>query len=298
MRKWWIYQKERFPVVANGMLIAVFSGAAVGYSALLRKAPMEWEGFVAAFVFSLAAFAHLRIADEFKDAEEDRQFRPYRPVPRGLVTLRELGVVAALLAVLQVGAAFWLDPRLLPWLLVVWIYLGLMSREFFLGDRLRSRPLTYMWTHMLIMPLIDFFGTACDWVPAAGSPPAGLGWFVAASFFNGMVIEIGRKIRDSSDEEKGVVTYSSLWGMQRAVEVWVVVMLAVVLCVFGAEQATGFFYARIATPLLLVIICLLGLWFVKNPAPGRGRLLELAAGVWTLVLYVTLGLLPHLSGNR
>ena len=38
-------------------------------------------------------FLQLRIADEFKDFAEDSRFRPYRPVPRGLVTLTELGWV-------------------------------------------------------------------------------------------------------------------------------------------------------------------------------------------------------------
>ena len=39
------------------------------------------------------------------DAEEDARFRPYRPVPRGLVTLRELGWIGALIAVVQFALA-------------------------------------------------------------------------------------------------------------------------------------------------------------------------------------------------
>jgi 4-hydroxybenzoate polyprenyltransferase len=34
--------------------------------------------------------------------------------------------------------------------------------------------------------------------------PAGLFWFLAASFCNGVVIEIGRKIRAPAQEEEGV----------------------------------------------------------------------------------------------
>ena len=51
----------------------------------------EWRGLVVAFVTCFLFFLQLRIADEFKDFEEDTRYRPYRPVPRGLVTLRELG---------------------------------------------------------------------------------------------------------------------------------------------------------------------------------------------------------------
>ena len=40
-----------------------------------------------AVVTSFLSFLQLRIADEFKDFDEDSRYRPYRPVPRGLVTL-------------------------------------------------------------------------------------------------------------------------------------------------------------------------------------------------------------------
>ena len=34
--RWWIYQRERFPILAHGVLITVFSSSAVSYSRLLR----------------------------------------------------------------------------------------------------------------------------------------------------------------------------------------------------------------------------------------------------------------------
>ncbi len=34
--RWWIYQRERFPVLAHGPLIAAFSFSAVSFSSLLR----------------------------------------------------------------------------------------------------------------------------------------------------------------------------------------------------------------------------------------------------------------------
>ena len=34
--RWWIYQRERFPVLAHGLLIAAFSSSAVCFSSLLR----------------------------------------------------------------------------------------------------------------------------------------------------------------------------------------------------------------------------------------------------------------------
>ena len=76
--RWWIYQRERFPLLAHGSLVAVFSFSAVAYSSLLRgetssPALVTW---LVAFVTSLAFFLQLRIADEFKDFEEDSRYRP------------------------------------------------------------------------------------------------------------------------------------------------------------------------------------------------------------------------------
>ena len=39
MNRWWIYQKERFPLLAHGPLIFAFSACAVAFSSLLRGAP-------------------------------------------------------------------------------------------------------------------------------------------------------------------------------------------------------------------------------------------------------------------
>jgi 4-hydroxybenzoate polyprenyltransferase len=84
-----------------------------------------------AFATSLLFFLQLRVADEFKDFEEDSRFRPYRAVPRGLVTLRELAWVGVGAAAIQLALALWLDPSIAWLLLLAWIYLAMMTREFF-----------------------------------------------------------------------------------------------------------------------------------------------------------------------
>src|SRR3954470_8291934 len=115
MNRWWVYQRERFPVFAHGPLIAAFSLSAVSFSRLLRGQVSLPEGKAAlvAFVTALLFILQLRIADEFKDFEEDSKYRPYRAVPRGLVTLRELGWVGVGAAAIQAGLAVWLDWTLL-----------------------------------------------------------------------------------------------------------------------------------------------------------------------------------------
>ncbi|HET8908374.1 MAG TPA: UbiA family prenyltransferase [Ktedonobacterales bacterium] len=294
LARWWIYQRERFPLATHVPLIAAFSFCTLTFSMLARGhvAMPPLKAILVAFGTALLFFLQMRIADEFKDADEDARYRPYRPVPRGLITLRELGAVAVAAGVVQALLALWLSPALLPFLLVTWAYLGLMCREFFVRDWLKAHPATYMWSHMLILPLIDLYGTACDWRVANVAPPLGLGILLFVSFCNGFILEVGRKIRAPEDEEHGVETYSALWGRDRAVLVWLV---ALVVTAIGAGLATF----QVETPWEIVayaaVVALsfaLGLRFLRHPVAGSGKPLELLSGLWTLLLYLSLGAIP------
>jgi 4-hydroxybenzoate polyprenyltransferase len=294
LARWWVYQRERFPLATHIPLIAAFSFCTLSFSMLARGvvALPSLRAILVAFSTALLFFLQMRIADEFKDADEDARYRPYRPVPRGLITLRELGTVAVAAGAVQALLALWLSPALLPFLLVTWAYLGLMCREFFVRDWLKAHPTTYMWSHMLILPLIDLYGTACDWRVAGVAPPLGLGILLFVSFCNGFILEVGRKIRAPEDEEHGVETYSALWGRERAVAVWLV---ALVVTAIGAALATF----QIETPweialyaLIVALALAMGRRFLRRPAPDSGKPLELLSGLWTLVLYLSLGAIP------
>jgi 4-hydroxybenzoate polyprenyltransferase len=297
VRRWWIYQRERFPLLGHGPLIAAFSFSALSFSTLLRgqvtlpaTAPV-----LVAFVTALLFFLQLRIADEFKDFEEDSRYRPYRPVPRGLVTLRELGVLGFLAALVQLGLALWLHPSLVLFLAAAWAYLVLMSKEFFVPEWLKAHPIPYMVSHMVIIPLVDLYATACDWWVAGEGPPRGLIWFLVVSYFNGLVIEIGRKIRGPKEEETGVNTYSALWGRRNAVLVWLGSLLTTAACAFVAAWQIDF-----AVPvgvLLAVLLLAAGLVagrFLHQPEAGRAKRIETASGLWTILMYLSLGAIPLL----
>lgn len=292
MNRWWIYQKERFPLLGHGPLIAAFSACAVSFSALLRGAPAPgWQMFLTAFGVCLLMFLQLRIADEFKDAGDDARWRPYRPVPRGLVTLGELRVLFIFAALVQTGLVLALEVRLMMVLAIAWSYLVLMSVEFFCRSWLKRRPIIYLLTHMGIMPLVDFFGTACEWLPRGTAAPAGLGWFLAASFFNGIVIEVGRKLRQPGDEENGVETYSQLWGKIGGAAVWLGALLATGICATMAARVIGFAEpVVISLSAVLVLAAVVVFSFLRGSMSGKK--IEAVAAFWTLVLYLMLGLVP------
>lgn len=290
--RWWTYQKERFPIFQHGTLVAAFSSCAVAYSSLLTDIEPDWQAFVVALVTCFLFFLQLRIADEFKDNEEDTRYRPYRPVPRGLVSLRELGIVFITSAIVQLILAILYSPMLVIVLIIAWLYLALMSVEFFARDWLKARPITYLWTHMLIMPIVDFYATACHWIPAGEKPWTGLIFFLSASFCNGLVIELGRKLRQPADEEKGVPTYSKLWGLNKAAWVWLGCIAATLLFAIAAASIVNY---TIIVALLLFPILAWATICVKKASRMSAKTFELISGLWTLVLYLALGMIPFLN---
>jgi len=295
--RWWTYQRERFPIIAHGVLILAFSSSAVCFSSLLRGYAVLPPLLVVTVAFGTAFlfFLQLRIADEFKDFEEDSRYRAYRAVPRGVVSLRELGMVGVIAAAIQLLLGLALAPSIVLLLAVAWVYLALMSKEFFVGEWLKLHPVPYLISHMVIIPLVDFYATACDWWPTGGGMPPGLGWFVAASYFNGIVIEIGRKIRAPADEETGVNTYSALWGPPTAVLTWLGAMLVTGICATLAAVQIDFVVPVVVALLTMWVTAGVVAWrFLATPTKRRSKFIEMLAGVWTILLYLSIGAVPLL----
>ena len=295
MRRFLTYQRERFPLLANGLLIVIFTFSAVSYSRVCRGE----EGFIPVGIFVLGAvtaiffFLLLRIFDEFKDFEEDSTWRPYRPVPRGLVTLGELRNLGIVLGVVLLILNGLLIPHLLPAFALVIGYMVLMGREFFVRDWLKRHPVAHMLSHMVIMPTIDFYTTGLDWLRLGADPPSGLEWFLLVTFLNGMVIEVGRKIRTPEQEEMGVETYSSLWGSRRAAWIWIGIVAGTCATAILAALHAG--YGMTGTVVLLGMFLLAMIppaLFLIRPDPKRSRLIETTAGLWTIGMYLTLGGVP------
>jgi len=298
LKRLWVYQRERFPLLTHGVVIAAFSASAIAFSAWARHAPLPaWSVLAAGFVSSLIFFAQMRVADEWKDAADDARFRPYRPVPRGLVTLRELAWVAIAGGAIQLAIALLIAPRLIPMLIAVWVYFALMSREFFVGRWLRAHPVGYIASHMIIVPMIDFYISSFDWLVARSTAPHALVWFLAVTYCNGIAVEVGRKIRSPQDEERGVETYSAIWGRTAATTVWCAAI--VVTVVLGVTSASLVGMGRYDTPIFCIglgsAVIVAGA-FLRRPVHAAGQFIEAFSGAWTVLLYVSLGLLPFVIG--
>ncbi len=302
----WLYQIERFPLRRHGPLIVVFAGAAALYGGSLVEQPVPLPRLVAAVLSSGSFFLLMRLADEVKDRHEDARCRPYRPVPRGLVSLRELVALGLVTALLQLLLVLALTPAALPLLGLTWAWFALMGVEFCCPAWLRAHLLLYTLSHMVIVPLIALLAVAVAVLPAAHVLPwPALLPLLVLCFLNGLAIEFARKIRRPADEEAGVDTWSAHWGLRPALVRWSVVVLLSLPAALAAAQPIGALRSvlLLLLPLLLWIARSVRPWLQSRPGTAPDLALpadplEWPTALWTLATYLALGWLPALAGGR
>lgn len=287
VERWSQYQRERFPLVRHTLLVAVTAACVLAYTAHARGGVLEWRWLLPATVVGVLAFLQLRVLDEFKDADIDAKYRPERPVPRGLVKLpelRNLGLIAAGFQVLLVLA--W-RPGVLPLLLSCWVFMALMTVEFFVPAWLKARPGLYLLSHQPIVPLLQVLASAWDWAgDGRAAPTQALMWLAVVSFGAGITLEIGRKLYAPDMERPGVDTYTAAWGIPNALLAWLagvgVACLGAVLVAHGGWK-------------LLPLACwALALWAARNFQQRRSvkeaRMIENVSAAVVLGSYLSLAL--------
>lgn len=292
------YLKERFPLLKNGVVIAIFTFSAISYSILSRDEVgfIDISDYLIGIFETISFFLLVRLFDEQKDKVEDAKYRPYLPVPRGLVSLKELRNTAWFIILLQLAVILIFQPRMIWLHLLILAFLLLMRVEFFVPKWLKKRQLAYITSHMLIIPLIDLYASGLDWLLTGAGMHLGLAWFFAVSYFNGLTLEFGRKIRTKDTEEEGVVSYTSLYGRKGGVVVWAGTMLLTLLLALGAANYASFGVFSFILLIVLFIVCFVpGILFISEPTAKRSKFIELSSAIWTAFMYLILGAAPMIK---
>ena len=298
IRRFWIYQRERFPLVAHAIMITAFSFSAVSYSRISRgeEGFIHWPHFLVGAFTTFTLFLLVRIFDEFKDAQDDAMYRQELPVPRGLTSLNELKTVGIGIFIVQVAINLFFFPKMLIIYGIVILYLCLMGKEFFVADWLKKRPFWYVTSHMIIIPLIDIYASGLDWLLAGVDAPNGLAFFFAVSLMNGIVLEVGRKIRNPSDEKSGVETYSYMLGPKKATGLWLAVLFVTWLLSVAASHYAGYgMLAYVILTAIFILSCIPAVLFLTGMNSKRAKAIELTSAGWTVAMYLSLGGVPMLE---
>lgn len=298
LKRFYIYQKERFPFLAHGVLISAFTFSAISYSRISQgdEGFIDFKDFLIGVFITLSFFFLVRVFDEFKDKEEDAQYRKYLPVPRGLISLEELKIIGWIVGMTQLFVIAFFQPQMIYLYVIVLIYLCLMGVEFFVPKWLKKRHLLYIISHMLIIPLIDFYASGLHWKLEGSAFHIGLVWFFLVSYFNGFVLEFGRKLRTPETEEEGITSYTKLYGEKGGVIAWLGILFVTFLLAIGASLYAN--YGVISVIILggFFLLCSApGFSFLNNPTVKKTKLIEYASALWTVLMYLSLGAIPMLK---
>ena len=318
-----IYLNERFPLGKNSIFVLIFTLSGYIFTGLLYnskiinqifskeiKVPMPWHKIVALFIIIFMFFLQLRITDEFKDYEEDLKYRAYRPVQRGVITLKALGKIGIATINIQIILVYVIDFKIIYFMIIVWFYMFLMAKEFFIKEWLTKRILIYALSHVVIMIFITLVIVNATQYIVLGEAEniikfGALQWYrhnidialiplFTLNYLNGIVLEIGRKTRRADEEEHGVQTYSKLWGKKKAV---VILSLLFAVEYFLVILGLSYTYEKyfLFSGLTLLIILIISIYFMIKflKKDLSGKIVESVSGLWIVFSSMGLGLLPY-----
>ena len=274
-KKWYTYQKERFPIATYGLYI--FS--IVFGTFCFATESKNWIMLIPMFVVALLQFLMVRIVDEFKDFEEDSKYRPYRPVPRGLVSLKELGILGGICAIIQIGLTAILNLKGLIYLSLVWIFFAIMSKSFFIKKLVDKHILLEVTLDEFLMPiLVLYLSTFVTTISVKLIP------FLILSYLGSWIVEIARKIRCKEDEENGVKTYTAVFGIPKATTI-VVVLEALIMMMQYYILGTKYIIPILA---LYVLINIPNLLFIIKENKKLAKMVGLLANMYLILVYISM----------
>ena len=314
-----IYLNERFPLGKNSFFVLIFTLSGYIYTSLLCNSKIMYlftngvkigifqYKIIALFIIIFMFFFQLRITDEFKDYEEDLKYRAYRPVQRGIISLKTLGKIGIATVIIQIMLAHVIAPEIIYFMIFVWIYMFLMAKEFFIKKWLTKRILIYALSHVIIMVFITLVIVEATQyiVPKNIFDVFILQWYrhnidfaliplFTLNYLNGIVLEIGRKTRRADEEEHGVQTYSKLWGRKKAVIILsLLFVIEYLLVILGLTHTYKeyFFFGGLTLLVILIVSIYFMVKFLKKDLSGK--IVETVSGLWIIFSSICMGLLQY-----
>jgi 4-hydroxybenzoate polyprenyltransferase len=241
------------------------------------------------FIVAFLQFLMVRIIDEFKDYEEDCKYRSYRPVPRGLITLKELKILFIICLIIQFGITFfWKSGALSPITQIVWLvfllaYFFIMSKGYFIKRFIDKHLLFEVLLDELMMPIMVMYLASFVYdVNIILMIP-----LLIMSYIISWIVEIARKVRCKEDEEKGVKTYTAVFGIKKAMLILFIletILMIVHTVILGKHYL-------VLTIILYLICCIINMLFIKKQNRRFAKLTELSANMYIFIVYFSMILL-------
>lgn len=253
------------------------------------------------FIVTFLQFLMVRIVDEFKDYEEDCKYRPYRPVPRGLIKLKELKILFIICIILQLILTITCSQNGILYLIILWVFFALMSKGFFIKKILDKHLLLEVTLDELILPIMILY--LANFIPqiylnynsSADLTIANSIIFVdpnvwkilVMAYIISWIVEVARKIRCKEEEEEGVKTYTAILGIGKAMGL-IFVLETLLMVVQGIILGQKNYIWIVA---LYILANIPNILFAKKKTKKMAKLAGLSANIYIAIVYCSLVIL-------
>jgi len=242
------YSKERFHLGQFVPLSLILGGVlAIGTQTYFHNrlliAPILLSA-TALFLF----FLRLRIFDEFKDFDHDLKHYSHRPVPRGLVSKKELGYLLIPLIILELIIAIVSGNDSVIFYIVSFLYSLLMFREFFVRDWIKNHFTAYIASHEVLLFPLFFYLCAINGfgIIHLANPFFWLLVVCVGSFM--FLLEVARKVRSKDQEIASRDTYTAQYGIRGASLILLITSTLAILSLVGLMRIIN-----ISSSLLIIL---------------------------------------------
>lgn len=278
------YLNERFPIALLLGFFLSFWGIDLAFHKLYNYDVAYTFGWlqVSNFFSYYTLFFLVRIFDEHKDYDVDCINHPQRVLQRGLITLKQLQLIAVVCILFQLLVAINNGGNVLVFWALAFVFLLLMTKEFFVPIFLRERLFLYMVSHSFLTPLTVL------WIRSMHTTTFDITvldvWIALLFWFGGMAFEVGRKIRIPAEESPTEDMYSKLIGTGGASLLTTIFSLLSTACLYllmTALNVEPYLVSVLVISLIPMIILCTTLF--RSPSKKAVKLFELS----TLASYLT-----------
>jgi hypothetical protein len=239
LERLYIYSKERFSLWQYIPLSLIMAGVlAVGTQVYLNQknyiVPML-SGTTALFLF----FLRLRIFDEFKDYDHDLKYYSHRPVPRGVISKKELKNLLLPIIISEFIIAFTSGKNGSILFIISFIYSLLMLKEFYVCDWIKARFTIYVIAHEILLFPLFFYICAISGFKLSFLTNYFF-WFLIT--FTGLflfLLEVARKIRPANQENDSKDSYTAQYGIKNASLLLLLISILAILFLQNSLRILG-----------------------------------------------------------
>ncbi|MBC7714323.1 MAG: UbiA family prenyltransferase [Rhizobacter sp.] len=291
---WCQFTKERFEPWSHLTMILVFLFAHILVVNPVKTIFATSMNDIVLLIGIIAFYFKLRLYDEVKDYELDVVINKTRPLPRGLLTHKDMyrGMLACIIIELICFATQ--GTQSLITAIIAILYSLLMYKEFFIPEKIRPYLTTYALCHTIVTTILSFaifsFLTQASLWEILKEPT--LVSFAFANWLLFNIFEFGRKTFASTEERDGVDTYSSLFGRPGAVMLVVSQAVIAHFMVLSLKGVNGAFLMW-GSGALLLILGLLSLTYIMTNRPSAAKAYRMFSSVYIIAFYLIL-ILAHI----